>query len=436
MRTLSLSWRNGMILNDRQYRIASSQLRKLQALIDTGVKDKSIPDWVQEAQSSGIKSQIDDIKMQIKEYELLKSGKKTFAAVSDIQHLGLTLIQARILKGLTQGDLADKLGMSEQQIQRYEASEYKGANLSRLTEIANVLNIRIKEYWSTETETEGNTVFLWQDSKSIDWSKFPLKEMIKRNWIQLHHGENPISAIRQYFLDTAGEQYATALHRKKYHGMHRPDEYSLLAWQARVIEKAKIELSSNQVPEFEFRDDWIKELSHISSQNNAPIKAKEYLLSHGIIMVIEPHLTGTYLDGAAMQLESGNPIIALTLRFDRLDHFWFVLFHELAHIYLHLMSNIAMDFFDEKDDGIDDSIEREADKYALNSLIPEKEWKKCLSRFTLSKTAVLQDAKRLGIDPSIISGRIRKERNNYSILNDLIGLNTVRKQFGAFNDSI
>jgi len=61
-------------------------------------------------------------------------------------------------------------------------------------------------------------------------------------------------------------------------------------------------------------------------------------------------------------------------------------------------------------------------------LIPEAVWKQCLSRFALTEEAVRIDADRLGVDPSIIAGRIRKDRNNYIILNDLIGSGTVRSQ--------
>ena len=68
-----------------------------------------------------------------------------------------------------------------------------------------------------------------------------------------------------------------------------------------------------------------------------------------------------------------------------------------------------------------DTIEAEADKFALNPLIPEDLWDQCLSRFALSEEAVRIDAEKIGIDPSIIAGRIRKERGNYTILNDLVG---------------
>ena len=62
----------------------------------------------------------------------------------------------------------------------------------------------------------------------------------------------------------------------------------------------------------------------------------EYLAHSGIPLVVEPHLPQTYLDGAAFLLPAGRPVIGLTLRYDRLDNFWFVLFHELAHVVKHL----------------------------------------------------------------------------------------------------
>ncbi len=61
--------------------------------------------------------------------------------------------------------------------------------------------------------------------------------------------------------------------------------------------------------------------------------------------------------------------------------------------------------------------------------VTEEQWEQCLSRFALSQEAVRIDAENLGIDASIIAGRIRKERGNYTILNDLVGQGQVRSQF-------
>jgi HTH-type transcriptional regulator / antitoxin HigA len=126
---------------------------------------------------------------------------------------------------------------------------------------------------------------------------------------------------------------------------------------------------------------------------------------------------------------TGHPVVALTLRYDRLDNFWFVLFHELGHVFLHLFSPLRLDFFDEEDGNDSDGVEAEADKFALDHLISDVDWKQCLSRFALTEAAVLIDAKKLNVDPSIIAGRIRRERNNYRLLNDLVGFGTVRPQF-------
>ena len=254
--------------------------------------------------------------------------------------------------------------------------------------------------------------------------------MIKRGWLNLENKVSPVSAVKDYFLNAAGPEYATALHRKKFHGGNSPNEYALLAWQARVLEKARYHVLSGKVSGFEYNDSWVGDLKEISIQDDAPIKVEEYLADRGIVLVVEEHLPGTYLDGAAMMLETGNPVVALTLRYDRLDNFWFVLMHELGHVFLHLCDSLKLDFFDEGDVAEDDALEKEADEFSLNSLIDPEQWDLCLSRFSMTKEAVLSDAKNLGVHPSIVAGRIRKENNNYTILSDLLGQGCVRDLFG------
>ncbi len=63
-------------------------------------------------------------------------------------------------------------------------------------------------------------------------------------------------------------------------------------------------------------------------------------------------------------------------------------------------------------------------------------WDQCLSRFAMSEEAVKIDAETIGIDPSIIAGRIRKERSNYTILNDLVGRDQVRSQLEEASDDL
>lgn len=418
-----------MIFNERQYRITAKQVAQLYDALRSTDSDRGTPEWLSQAQRNGLQSEIDELESQMKEYELLRSGKVTVKTVSDLAQLPSMLIRARIASGMTQKDLAVRLGVAEQQVQRYEASEYSGANLSRLVEVSRIVGLKVEESWGDSADRGGGALYVWEDSGMLDFTKFPAKEMMKRKWIQPRHGEDLAATVREFFLTSAGERYATALHRKKVHGANLPDEYSLLAWQARVLSVARSTLSNGRIGEFKRKGEWVRTISQVSSHQSAPLKAAQLLAKNGIILVIEEHLPGTYLDGAAMMLDSGNPVVALTLRYDRLDHFWFVLLHEIGHVYLHIADNLEMDFFDEQDGDSEDQIEREADAYASEALIPEEKWESCLSRFTTTVDAVIADSERLGIHPSIIAGRIRREEGNYRILSGLVGQNEVRSLF-------
>ncbi|MBE0472116.1 MAG: ImmA/IrrE family metallo-endopeptidase [Methyloprofundus sp.] len=418
-----------MIYTDRQYEITSKQVESISSAMKE-LPSLEVMDWLQLAQRSALESQISDLEAQLTEYSLIRDGKVRFEENVSLSSLPEALIQARISKGFTQDDLAEILNLPPLQVQKYESSGYMGVSLSRLAEIAKVTGVLIQGSWEGRNSVEGDSIFIWEDESNIQWSKFPIKEMLKRGWFNVKDKLLEVEALKEYFKYAAGSQYATALHRKKFHGENTPNEYALLAWQARVLEKARQVALEHKVPEFEYNDSWVKDLVTLSVRENAPVEAQKLLASKGIILIIEEHLQGTYLDGAAMLLDTGHPVIALTLRHDRLDNFWFVLMHELGHVFMHLFDSLNMDFFDEESHEGDDKLENEADRYALNNLVKPEAWEVCLSRFFMTSESVLIDARNLGVHPSIIAGRIRKERNNYTILTDLVGQGIVRSMFG------
>lgn len=196
-----------------------------------------------------------------------------------------------------------------------------------------------------------------------------------------------------------------------------------------MLERARARITEDTLPAFSLNDRWLPELVALTRHKNGPRRARNLLAKNGIVLVAEEHLPGTFLDGAAMLIDSDHPVIGMTLRYDRLDNFWFVLFHELGHVFLHLFEGVRYDFFDEEGSNAEDRVEYEADRFALASLIPDSAWEQCLSRFALSEEAVRLDAEALSIDVSIIAGRIRKEQDNYMILSTLVGHELVRSQF-------
>jgi DNA-binding XRE family transcriptional regulator len=137
-----------LIKNERQYRITQSWAAKFRASLEeltTKPRPKNVHPKMWEAQKAGIESQLRELEDELRDYERLKSGGPNTLELDSLDALPKVLIQARIAAGLTQEDLASRLGLKPQQIQRYEANDYQTASLARLLEIARVLNLRVRD---------------------------------------------------------------------------------------------------------------------------------------------------------------------------------------------------------------------------------------------------------------------------------------------------
>jgi HTH-type transcriptional regulator/antitoxin HigA len=173
----------------------------------------------------------------------------------------------------------------------------------------------------------------------------------------------------------------------------------------------------------------------LSWSDEGPRLAKEFLAKHGISLVVVRHLPKTYLDGAVLKLGDGTPVIGLTLRYDRVDSFWFCLLHELAHLGRHMETNGDVAFVDdltlrEVEGGRRDPKEAQADQWAEEALVPLAIWETSEARRNPTPMAVVSLAKALQVHPAIVAGRIRHEEKNYRLLSHFVGSGEVRRQFG------
>ena len=91
----------------------------------------------------GMQGIIDEWSQQARDYEALKNGQVSLNLRS-LRELPLILVRARVAAGLTQKQLAEKLGIKAQQIQRYEATRYRPITLERMLEVADVLGVRLE----------------------------------------------------------------------------------------------------------------------------------------------------------------------------------------------------------------------------------------------------------------------------------------------------
>ena len=290
--------------------------------------------------------------------------------------------------------------------------------------------VLLQEPGATADQAEGD----------IQWHRFPLKEMAKRNWIPsvsdlTARAEDLIRGL----IDRAGgwQVARAALYRKNDYlrTNAKTDPYALQAWCWQVLATANDDLPDVAYETGTVTLGFLTQVARLSWSDDGPRVAQEFLAQHGIPLLIERHLPRTYLDGAALRLGDGRPVIALTLRYDRIDSFWFCLLHELAHVGRHLAHDAGTAFIDDlslrrPERGLEDEREAEADHWAAEALIPSAQWEASPVRTNPTPLGVMNLSNRLQVHPATVAGRIRYERQDYRLLSQFVGTGKIREQFG------
>lgn len=265
--------------------------------------------------------------------------------------------------------------------------------------------------------------------------QFPIREMAKFGWIKANVRELKEHAgnyVKEFFAPLAGMQQSQLLFRRSFTTegvIKKANPYAVTAWANRVLLKSSEAKDVGNYKAGIVDLDFMKTVAKFSSHDDGPLLARDFLKENGILLIVERHLSKTYLDGVVFLNEQKSPVIGLTIRYDRLDNFWFTLLHELAHVSKHLHSS-ADSFFDDLDNSdSSDPREIEADILAKEALIPRSIWIRSNARKQLTQKSICDLADELEINPSIIAGRIRKELNNYNVFNNLLGKGLVRAKF-------
>jgi HTH-type transcriptional regulator/antitoxin HigA len=323
-------------------------------------------------------------------------------------------------KGLRQKDIADLLGG------RNRASEVlarkRPLTLPMIRALYEKLDIPpallIREA-TTEYETETH----------FDAADVPLELLQQRGWI-----EAGITAKQLLHRLLAPATSPVLLrHTRVFGGSTRTNHFRIQLWLARVREIA----DSRDYLRGRYRKDHLnletlRYISRLSWMPDGPRLAVNFLAERGIALVIEPHLSPTRLDGAAMIGRNGAPVIGLTVREDRLDNFWFTLLHELVHAWKHLDHENHRAIADEnieKPAADLEEIEREANELAAEILIDKATWRRSNAHLSPSAQAIYEFATRMQVSPAVVAGRIRYERRNYALFSKMVGYRTVRAMF-------
>ncbi len=431
-----------MITNERQYKITKAQAQKFRDALgqfsEIDLARQGLDPVIIAAQRSSLEQQLADLQADLARFEKLRSGNVRQLPVANIAEIGVRLIEARIVQGLSQRELGERLGMKEQQVQRYEQDHYLTANLTRCAEVAEALGVDLHAHIDVRQPSLFDRLVPQQQDSEItfDPAKLPVKEMKKRGWLEevrllyADSSQSDHDLAAAFVREASRGRQLLALHKQHIRAGSTQDEYALMAWKARVLWKARrLDVVRHRRPTLDIAV--VRRLAELSEQADGPQQAVALLRERGVAVVFEEHLPQTHLDGAAMLLDDAVPVIGMTLRFNRLDSFWFVLLHECAHILLHADRGLRDGFFDDERAPALEAVEKEADEYARNALIPSEVWKGSFVRFTASSEQVIQFANKNKVGVPVVAGRIRRERDDYTLFSNLVGQGEPKKLISA-----
>ena len=273
----------------------------------------------------------------------------------------------------------------------------------------------------------------------LDASRFPLKVMAKRGWIPaLPDLAGRAEELVAGLIERAGGRAVALAPLYRKNDQHRinakTDDYALRAWCWQVMAAANAHPPAAAYRPGTVSPAFMREVAQLSPHDDGPIRARALLNEHGIGLEVVRHLPRTHLDGAALRGAGGRPVIGLTLRYDRIDNFWFCLLHELAHVGLHLEGDGDDAFVDDLSlrdaaGAPADSKERAADALAEEALIPRAMWGEGPAPGGPTVMRVISLAREAGVHPAVVAGRVRHEAGNYRLLSQFVGSGQVRRHF-------
>lgn len=250
------------------------------------------------------------------------------------------------------------------------------------------------------------------------YSRFPVREMIKRGWIS---ASKNIDVLEQQFLEFFGirsvEDALTFSHAaKKTASESAPTPLQLAwLWRARQIANDLLVIKYDESA-------LIAALPRLSALRSAPEETRHVariLGDCGVRFVIVEPIAGSKIDGACFWLADDKPVVAMTLRLDRIDNFWFVLRHELEHVLQrHGRDGYILDQEIESDpaDQISED-ERIANLAAGEFCVGQSEMVDFMSRVSpfFKEERVLLFAQRLGIHPGLVVGQLQRRLRRYDL---------------------
>jgi HTH-type transcriptional regulator/antitoxin HigA len=281
------------------------------------------------------------------------------------------------------------------------------------------------EYWmNLETQYALSQVNPGSDAvqrRAALHARFPVREMLKRDWLQQSAdvGQFESQVFRHFDIEAANDE-PQFLHAAKKTSYDEGVTMLQLAWLFRTKQ-----LASTQVTAVPYSEKKLREaLPRLKAMLTAPEEARHVarvLGECGVRLVFVEALPGGKVDGACYWLDSDKPVIAMSLRFDRIDNFWFVLRHEIEHV-LRRDATEAGYILDQDIEGDDEdqlpAHERIANEAAAEFIVPRSELNDFYARVMpyFSELKVCGFAHRIGVHPGLVVGQLQRRLRRHDFL--------------------
>ncbi len=336
-------------------------------------------------------------------------------------------------RGWTQKDLAKIMGRPEQAISEIVRAKKRITSETAL-ELADALGGSPQLWMNLEANYRLVMSIHQKKEKGIArrsrlYSVAPVGELLKRGWIEDASSVDELEKQVCSLLDISSPDKKPKLEASFRHNKERePDRNSLICWVNRVkrlareqdkirFDRAKLERAIPEILNYARAIEDVKTIPGL-------------LGSLGIHFVIVPHLPKTYLDGAAFHTR-GKPVVALTLRYDRIDSFWFTLMHEFAHV---VARHKGM-YLDNLDERTQDAKEVQASQMASDWLIDKDAYASFVKETApyFSRQKITRFAESQSRHPGIVLGKLQNDKKvAYENLRSL--LEKVGLHLGRWND--
>jgi HTH-type transcriptional regulator/antitoxin HigA len=322
-------------------------------------------------------------------------------------------------RGWLQADLAYILGVPPQSVNQIIRGK-RGINadlakaLAKAFDTSAELFLNLQKAWELEQAREPDPGIA---KRSSIQSEYPLREMIKRGWIKDGEPEILESEVASFFGKKSIDELIDLPHAAKRIGSKVETSPAQQAWLHRVVQVAK----GIAVPSYSAKKlkEAVKQMTHLRLEPEQIRDVPRLLNECGVRLVIVEKLPGSKIDGVCTWLNNSSPVIGMTLLNDRIDNFWFVLRHEIAHVlHKHGQKTAIIDLETNQEEQNLNEEECLANEEAGNFCVDQEEIQKFYLRKKpyFSERDIVGFALRMGVHPGIVVGQIQRRINDFRFL--------------------